>query len=56
MAVSERALIAVTAIICITVLGAVYFVVVRQDSTVLTTLSGVIGGIVGYAAGKKSKK
>jgi xanthosine utilization system XapX-like protein len=33
---------------CITTLGIVYFIFVRQDSTVLLSLSSIIGGIVGY--------
>lgn len=43
----------IVAIVCVTVLGVVYFVTVRQDGTVLATLSSVIGGIVGYTIGKK---
>jgi|GEM_PF-6589518 len=41
--------------ICVTVLGVTYFLTVRQDGTVLLTLSSIIGGIVGYQIGKLKK-
>ena len=43
----------IVAIICLTILGCVYFVTIRQDGTVLLTFSSIIGGIVGYQIGKK---
>jgi hypothetical protein len=42
------------AIIALTVLGVTYFLVVRQDGTVLLSLSSVIGGLLGYSIGKKT--
>jgi hypothetical protein len=42
----------VVAIVCITALGITYFIVIRQDSSVLVSLSSIIGGLVGYAAGR----
>jgi len=50
---SEKVVVKVTAIVCLTALGMVYFVTIRQDSTVLLTLSSIIGGIVGYEIGKR---
>jgi hypothetical protein len=38
----------------ITALGITYFLVIRQDSTVLLSLSSVLGGLVGYLVGKKT--
>jgi len=40
-------------VVCITALGIVYFIFVRQDGTVLATLSGAIGAIIGLILGKK---
>ena len=50
---SKSVLAKITAIICLTALGITYFVTIRQDGTVLLTLSSIIGGIVGYQVGKK---
>jgi len=36
------------AIACLTILAVSYWWIMRQDSTVLTTVSAVIGGICGY--------
>jgi len=36
------------AIICLTALAVAYWYIMHQDSTVLTTVSAAIGGIVGY--------
>jgi len=41
----------VVAMLCITALGITYFVVIRQDSSVLLTLSSILGGLVGYGVG-----
>jgi len=38
---------------CITILGVVYFIFVRQDGTVLLSLSSILGGLAGYHYGKK---
>ena len=45
----------VVGIICLTVLGVTYFIYLRQDSTVLTTLASIIGGIVGYRFGRRRR-
>ena len=37
----------------VTALGVAYFVVVRQDGSVLLTLCSVIGGLVGYKLGQR---
>ena len=47
------ALIHVAGIFGVTALGVTYFVVVRQDGSVLLTLCSVIGGLVGYKLGRK---
>jgi hypothetical protein len=52
---SDRALIACIGIAGVTALGVTYFIFVRQDGSVLLSLASVIGGIVGYVTGKKSK-
>jgi len=36
------------AIVCLSVLALGYWYIMRQDSTVLTTVSAAIGGIAGY--------
>ena len=41
----------IVGIVCVTVLGVTYFITVRQDSTVLLSLSSVIGGLVGFQIG-----
>ena len=53
---NDKYIVLMTAIICITLLGIVYFITVRQDGSVLATLSTAIGGIVGYQLGKKKGK
>lgn len=52
----DDALMKITAIVCLTALGVTYFVTVRQDGTVLLTLSSIIGGIAGYHLGKHRGK
>ncbi|MEM3423575.1 MAG: hypothetical protein QXE51_03325 [Nitrososphaeria archaeon] len=39
----------------IVVLGSIFFIFVRQDGTVLTSLSSIIGGLIGYQVGKKRR-
>jgi len=43
----------IVGIVCVTILGVTYFITVRQDSTVLLSLSSVIGGLVGFQIGIK---
>ena len=40
-------------VVCITVLGITYFIVIKQDSSVLFSLASVLGGILGYVVGKR---
>jgi len=49
----DSTIVTVVGIVSLTILGVVYFITVKQDSTVLTTLSSVIGGVIGYAFGKR---
>jgi len=51
MAVSGKVIVTTVGVICITLLGIVYFIFVRQDGSVLATLCSAIGGIVGYYFG-----
>jgi len=53
--VDDNTLVKITAIVCLTALGISYFYLIRQDGTVLLTLSSIIGGIVGYEIGKRRK-
>jgi len=40
-------------VVCVTALGVTYFIIVRQDGSVLATLSAAIGGIIGVLVGRK---
>jgi ABC-type cobalt transport system substrate-binding protein len=51
MVVSGKVIVTTVGITCITLLGIVYFIFVRQDGSVLATLCSAIGGIVGYYFG-----
>ena len=53
---NDDAMIKITAIVCLTALGIGYFYLIRQDGTVLLTLSSIIGGIAGYEIGKRRGK
>lgn len=52
--VSDRVIAIITGTVCVTALGITFFVVVRQDGTVLASLTGAIGALVGYLFGKKT--
>ena len=52
----ETAAVKITSIICVTMLGVSYFAFVRQDGTVLLSLSSIIGAIAGYTIGIKVKR
>jgi len=41
-------LVFLTAIICLSAMAIAYWLIMHQDSTVLTSVSAVIGGIIGY--------
>ena len=40
------------AVICLTVLAVSYWIIMREDSTVLTTVSSTLGGLIGYTIRK----
>jgi len=42
------AVIIVTTVLCLTVLAISYWYIMKQDATVLTTVSALIGTILGY--------
>ncbi|MEM3988554.1 MAG: hypothetical protein QXZ22_08185 [Sulfolobales archaeon] len=42
------AVIIVTTVLCLTVLAISYWYIMKQDATVLTTVSALIGTVVGY--------
>ena len=52
----DNAIIKITAMICLTALGISYFYLIRQDGTVLLTLSSILGGIAGYHLGRHREK
>jgi len=53
---SDNVVLGGISVVCITVLGVVYFIFVRQDGSVLATLCSTIGGILGYLIGSKRGK
>ncbi|MEM4844532.1 MAG: hypothetical protein QXV81_08190 [Ignisphaera sp.] len=42
------AFVIIVAITCLTILALCYWIIMKQDSTVLTTVSALIGGVAGY--------
>ena len=52
----DTTIIKIITIICLTALGITYFVTIRQDGTVLLTLSSLIGGIAGYTLGVRKSR
>jgi hypothetical protein len=52
----DDTIVKVSAIAGLTILGVSYFYFVRQDGTVLLTLSSIIGGIAGYVIGKQRRQ
>ena len=52
---NDETVVVVVAIICLTILGISYFIYIRQDSTVLTTLASIIGGVAGYIFGRRRR-
>ena len=53
--VKDKYVVATIGIVCVTALGVVYFIFIRQDGTALAALSSVVGAIVGYVFPKKAK-
>ena len=52
----DETLVKITAIVSLTILGVTYFLVVRQDGTILGLLASFIGGIVGYEIGRRRSR
>ncbi|HGE71439.1 TPA: hypothetical protein ENX78_11420 [Candidatus Poribacteria bacterium] len=44
----ERGLIIMLGMVLLTILAIAYWIIIRQDGTVLTATAGVIGGAIGY--------
>jgi lipoprotein signal peptidase len=44
----ERGLIIMLGMVLLTVLAISYWLIMKQDGTVLTAISGIIGGAIGY--------
>jgi len=52
----NKNVVVITGILGIVALGISYFAFVRQDGTVLTSLSSAIGVMIGYLFGKGAKE
>ena len=50
MGVDHRLIAIMYMVTLLVVLDIAYWIILRQDATVLTTTSGVIGGAIGYLA------
>jgi len=46
--IQAMVLVFTVAIACLTVLAISFWLIMHQDSTVLTTVSATVGGIIGY--------
>ena len=46
--INERSMIVMLGMVLLTVLAIAYWLIIKQDGAVLTAVSGVIGGAVGY--------
>ena len=53
---SDKALVVCTGIVGCVVLGVAYFIFIRQDGTVLLSLTGAIGFLAGLLFPKKEKE
>jgi hypothetical protein len=51
--VKDAAILTAMAIAGVVILGVTYFLTIRQDGTVLLSLSSILGGFVGYAVAKR---
>jgi hypothetical protein len=51
--VKDSAILTAMAIGGVVILGVTYFLTIRQDGTVLLSLSSILGGFVGYAVAKR---
>lgn len=49
----DRILLGALGVVCVTVLGVTYFLVTKQNGTILATCSGAIGTIIGLVLGRK---
>jgi len=52
----ERGMIIMLGMVLLTVLAIAYWLIIRQDGTVLTATAGVIGGAIGYLVNHLSDK
>jgi len=53
---SDKALVVCTGMVGCVALGVTYFIVIRQDGTVLLSLTGVLGFLAGLMFPKKKEK
>ena len=52
----ERGIIIMLGMVLLTVLAISYWLIMKQDGTVLTAISGVIGGAIGYLVNRVGDK
>ena len=50
----DELLLGAVGVVCITILAAVYFIVLKQNGTVLGAVCGSIGTIIGLVLGRRS--
>jgi hypothetical protein len=51
----DESIVGIVGIIAIAWLATVFFIVTKQDGSVLASASGTIGGIIGYIAGRRRR-
>lgn len=49
----DKVVLAIFSIVCLTILAISYWIILKQDSSVLVTISATIGAIAGYLLKKK---
>jgi len=54
--IDERGLIIMLGMVLLTILAIAYWLIIRQDGTVLTAVSGIIGGAIGYLVNRLGGK
>ena len=54
--IDERGIIIMLGMVLLTVLAISYWLIMKQDGTVLTAISGVIGGAIGYLVNRLGGK
>ena len=50
----DKILLGALGVVCVTVLGCVYMVVFKQNGTILVTVAGAVGTIIGLVLGRKT--